>query len=129
MIEPDGFFERVWDIAAQIPRGSVTTYGAIARVLGSPGAARTVGWAMRAAPAESGLPCHRVVNAAGELSPEEVFGGPGVQRSLLASEGVTFDARGRVDMRRHLWIPGQQSDHVPSRRSVRRKRPNSHQGR
>jgi methylated-DNA-protein-cysteine methyltransferase related protein len=129
MIEPDGFFERVWDIAAQIPRGSVTTYGAIARVLGSPGAARTVGWAMRAAPAESGLPCHRVVNAAGELSPEDAFGGPGVQQSLLASEGVTFDARGRVDMRRHLWIPGQQSDRAPSRRSAQHTPLYPHRGR
>jgi O-6-methylguanine DNA methyltransferase len=101
----DTFFERVWSVAAKIPRGKVTTYGAIARALGSPGAARTVGWAMRAAPARSGLPCHRVVNAAGELSPEDTFGGPGVQRSLLESEGVTFDARGRVGMKRHLWIP------------------------
>jgi O-6-methylguanine DNA methyltransferase len=101
----DTFFERVWNVAARIPRGKVTTYGAIARALGSPGAARTVGWAMRVAPPGSGLPCHRVVNAMGELSPEDAFGGPGVQRSLLESEGVTFDVQGCVDMRRHLWIP------------------------
>jgi len=99
------FFERVWSIAAKVPRGKVTTYGAIARALGSPGAARTVGWAMRAAPAGAGLPWHRVVNATGELSPEEAFGGPGVQRLLLESEGVTFDVQGYVDMKRHLWIP------------------------
>jgi methylated-DNA-protein-cysteine methyltransferase-like protein len=100
------FFERVWAIAAKVPRGRVTTYGAIARALGSPGAARTVGWAMRAAPAGSQLPCHRVVNAMGDLSPEEAFGGAGIQESLLKSEGVTFDTRGRVDLKRHLWIPG-----------------------
>ncbi|MFZ2413955.1 MAG: MGMT family protein [Candidatus Cryosericum sp.] len=99
------FFERVWNVAAKVPRGKVTTYGAIARALGSPGAARTVGWAMRAAPAGSRLPCHRVVNAEGDLSPEEAFGGPDVQRSLLESEGITFDSQGRVDMKRHLWIP------------------------
>jgi len=99
------FFECVWSVAAQVPPGKVTTYGAIARALGSPGAARTVGWAMRAAPARSGLPCHRVVNVRGELSPEDTFGGPGVQRSLLESEGVTFDVQGRVDMKSHLWIP------------------------
>ena len=99
------FFERVWAVAAKVPRGKVTTYGAIARALGSPGAARTVGWAMRAAPAGSRLPCHRVVNAAGDMSPEEAFGGPDVQRSLLESEGVAFDVWGRVDMKRHLWIP------------------------
>jgi methylated-DNA-protein-cysteine methyltransferase-like protein len=105
MKEPTGFFERVWDIVARIPCGSVTTYGAIARALGSPGAARTVGWAMRATPAKSGLPCHRVVSASGALSPDDAFGGPGIQRALLESEGVTFDARRRVDLRRHLWLP------------------------
>jgi methylated-DNA-protein-cysteine methyltransferase-like protein len=101
----DTFFERVWNIAAKIPRGKVTTYGAIARVLGSPGAARTVGWAMRATPVGLGVACHRVVNARGELSPEDTFGGSGVQRSLLESEGIAFDVQGRVDMKRHLWIP------------------------
>lgn len=105
MMAPDTFFECVWSVAAKVPRGRVTTYGAIARALGSPGAARTVGWAMRAAPAESGLPCHRVVNATGELSPEEAFGGPDVQRLLLESEGITFDVQGRVDMKHHLWMP------------------------
>ena len=99
------FFERVWAVAAKVPCGKVTTYGAIARALGSPGAARTVGWAMRAAPAGSRLPCHRVVNVVGALSPEEAFGGSDVQRSLLESEGVAFDARGRVDMKRYLWTP------------------------
>ncbi|MHB8106212.1 MAG: MGMT family protein [Candidatus Cryosericum sp.] len=99
------FFEHVWSITAKIPRGKVTTYGMIARALGSPGAARTVGWAMRATPAGSGVACHRVVNAKGELSPQDVFGGPAVQRSLLESEGITFDRQGRVDMKRHLWIP------------------------
>lgn len=123
MAETNGFFERVWEVASQIPRGCVTTYGAIARTLGSPGAARTVGWAMRAAPASSDLPCHRVVNASGELSPDDAFGGPGMQRSLLASEGVTFDARGRIVMRRHLWIPGEQPGHGPSRRSARHTAP------
>jgi methylated-DNA-protein-cysteine methyltransferase-like protein len=128
MMEQGGFFKRVWSIVGHVPRGMVTTYGAIARVLGSPRAARTVGWAMRAAPSGSGLPCHRVVNASGALSPEDTFGGPGVQRSLLESEGVTFDARGRVEMRRHIWIPLQESDHEPSRRSVQRTRPYPRRG-
>ena len=105
MREKDTFFERVWVVAAKVPCGKVTTYGAIARVLGSPGAARTVGWAMRAAPAGSRLQCHRVVNAMGKLSPEEAFGGPGVQRLLLENEGITFDEQGRVDMKHHLWLP------------------------
>ncbi len=110
MSDQQGFFERVWRIAASVPRGRVTTYGAIARALGSPGAARTVGWAMRAAPAGVELPCHRVVNASGCLSPDETFGGPGMQRFLLESEGITFDASGRINMRRHLWIPEEGRD-------------------
>ncbi|MCE5192677.1 MAG: methylated-DNA--[protein]-cysteine S-methyltransferase [Candidatus Cryosericum sp.] len=101
------FFEQVWGIVANVPEGKVTTYGAIARALGSPGAARTVGWAMRAAPLHRDLPCHRVVNVAGELSRADTFGGTGVQQSLLADEGVVFDAHGRVDMKRHFWMPQQ----------------------
>ncbi len=101
----NSFFESVWRVAARVPQGKVTTYGAIARALGSPGAARTVGWAMRAAPAGLKLPCHRVITATGGLSPEDVFGGPGVQRLLLEDEGVTFNTQGGVDMKRHLWIP------------------------
>ncbi len=99
------FFPEVWNIVAEIPRGRVTTYGLIARVLGSPGAARTVGWAMRAAPDGLDLPCHRVVNRRGELAPASAFGGPGVQRALLESEGVLFDDEGRIDMKQYLWVP------------------------
>lgn len=101
----DSFFQQVWEIVACIPRGSVTTYGLIARSLGSPGAARTVGWAMRAAPDHMGLPCHRVVNQQGTLSPEAAFGGAARQRSLLEAEGVLFTEDGRIDMKHCLWTP------------------------
>lgn len=99
------FFRHVWRIIAGIPRGRVTTYGLIARSLGSPGAARTVGWALRAAPVRSGLPCHRVVNRQGTLSPEVVFGGADRQRALLEAEGIPFTVDGRVDLQRCLWTP------------------------
>lgn len=101
----DSFFERVWNIVALVPEGRVTTYGAIARALGSPGAARTVGWAMRAAPASRYLPCHRVVRATGDLSPGDAFGGSGIQRSMLEQEGIRFDAHGRVDIAHCCWVP------------------------
>jgi methylated-DNA-protein-cysteine methyltransferase-like protein len=94
------FFRRVYCLVARIPAGQVATYGQIAAMLGSPGAARTVGWAMQAA--GEGLPCHRVVNAAGALSPPEVFG-PGVQRDRLEHEGVSFLPSGRIDLKHHLW--------------------------
>jgi methylated-DNA-protein-cysteine methyltransferase-like protein len=94
------FFQRVYRLVACIPPGQVATYGQIAAMLGNPGAARTVGWAMQAA--SEGLPCHRVVSASGALSPLEVFG-PGVQRARLENEGVSFLPSGRIDLKHHLW--------------------------
>ena len=98
------FFERVWDVVAEIPVGKVTTYGHIAEHLGAKSAARTVGWAMNAA-AGTGLPAHRVVNRFGALSGKVHFGGPHIMEDLLRSEGVTFTEDGCVDMDKHLWVP------------------------
>ncbi len=103
MIRGD-FFENVWDIVAQIPRSKVTTYGHIAEYLGSRSAARTVGWALKAAKG-SHLPCHRVVNRNGVLTGAKNFGGPNTMEKLLRMEGVTFDGEGCVIMSRHLWVP------------------------
>ncbi|MGA0254319.1 MAG: MGMT family protein [Rhodothermales bacterium] len=102
------FFERVWEVVARIPLGKVTTYGHIAAHLGSKRAARTVGWALRAA-ASSPLPCHRVVNRYGGLSGHAAFGGPHVMEDLLRSEGVTFSGDKVVDLSRHLWEPGEET--------------------
>lgn len=99
------FFERVWDVVAEIPHGKVTTYGHIAEYLGAKRAARTVGWALNAA-AEMPLPCHRVVNRFGGLSGRVHFGGPFVMEERLRSEGVAFTEEGHVDLNQHLWIPG-----------------------
>ena len=99
----DRFFEKVYRIVAQIPKGEVATYGQIAAYLGDPSQARTVGWALHSCPARLNLPCHRVVNRFGELSGRLAFGGPWIQRERLEAEGVTFDLHGRVDLRRHLW--------------------------
>jgi len=100
------FFERVWDVVAEIPVGKVTTYGHIAEHLGAKSAARTVGWAMNAA-AGTGLPAHRVVNRFGALSGKIHFGGPHIMEDLLRSEGITFTEDGCVDMGKHLWVPGE----------------------
>jgi len=103
------FFARVWEVVARIPPGRVTTYGHIAEYLGTRSAARTVGWALNAA-AGSNLPCHRVVNRRGELTGRMHFEGPFVMEERLRSEGVTFTEDGRVNLSRHLWIPGQDED-------------------
>lgn len=97
------FHERVYGEVAGIPPGKVCTYGRIAELAGYPGAARQVGQAMSLVPGERGLPCHRVVNRKGELSPDHVFGGKEIQKEMLQAEGVTFRSDGRIDMRRHLW--------------------------
>ena len=99
----DGFFCRVHDLVARIPRGKVMTYGQIGIVLGGFYSGRTVGFAMRAAPAGRGLPCHRVVNARGEMAPGAVFGGAQKQRALLAKEGVGFKPDGRIDLAASRW--------------------------
>lgn len=96
------FFEQVYQLVARIPEGKVATYGQIAVLLGCPRASRVVGWAMRSAPSERKLPCHRVVYQSGALAHPDVFG-PGVQRALLEAEGVTFHPDGRIEMEKHGW--------------------------
>ncbi len=91
-------------VVRRIPRGMVATYGQVAALAGVPGLARRVGSALFALPEGSTVPWHRVVNAAGELSVARVDAGTAlVQRQRLEREGVTFDARGRVDLARHGW--------------------------
>lgn len=106
------FYAAVFAIVARIPRGSVTTYGAIAYALGRPNGARSVGWALSIAPAAADLPCHRVVNRDGFLSGGWHWGHPDVMAGLLRDEGVPFLAPHRVDLRVCLWFPDEESEGV-----------------
>lgn len=99
-----GFFEEVYEIVEQIPKGRVMTYGQIARFLGRPKGARLVGWALRAAPSQRNLPCHRVLAKSGAPAPDLAFGGAGIQRGLLEAEGVKFLDSGCADMSKSLWM-------------------------
>ena len=94
-------FERIWDLVRQVPFGKVTTYGRLALLAGNPRLARAVGYALRSAPAD--MPCHRVVNRLGELSPAFSPMGRESHRLLLEMEGVAFLPDGRVDLDRCLW--------------------------
>ncbi len=94
------FFSRVHALVRKIPRGRVVTYGEIARALGAPRAARTVGWALRACRAD--VPWHRVVNAGGKVSWRPT-GGYRIQRARLEAEGVWFDDSGKIDLRIFGW--------------------------
>lgn len=99
------FFSGVYRIVGQIPTGYVATCGQIAAMLGNPLAARAVGDAMRRVPEYIDIPCHRVVNRAGAMSPGHVFGGEGRQREMLENEGVAFKENGCIDMGKCLWKP------------------------
>jgi methylated-DNA-protein-cysteine methyltransferase-like protein len=110
------FTEAVYKLVAVIPYGRVTTYGHLARAIGSVRGARMVGWALHAVPPELNLPCHRVVNRYGELSGGWHFGHPEVMKSLLVAEGVPFVAEYRVRLDRCLWVPWDEIDLPPADR-------------
>jgi methylated-DNA-protein-cysteine methyltransferase-like protein len=97
----DSFFEQVYNVTRCIPLGRVATYGQIARLLGKPRAARTVGWALHSMPEGSDVPWQRVINSRGTVS-LDAHGGS-LQRALLESEGVVFDEKGRVDLKAYGW--------------------------
>lgn len=104
--EKASFFQNVWDVVKLIPRGRVTSYGAIARYLGSPGAARMVGWAMNAShKSHVNIPAQRVVNRIGMLSGAAHFEGPNLMQQLLESEGVKIENNQVVDFDKHFWDP------------------------
>jgi methylated-DNA-protein-cysteine methyltransferase related protein len=112
------FNEHVFTVVSQIPRGRVTTYGSIARSLGTPRAARSVGWALHLAPEKDALPCHRVVDRNGFLSGGWHWGHPDVMAGLLSDEGVPFLEPYRVDLAACLWLPDEEGfDLAPSARS------------
>jgi methylated-DNA-protein-cysteine methyltransferase-like protein len=97
--------ERIWAVVARIPRGRVATYGLVAALAGLPRRARLVGHALRVLPDGRRIPWHRVVNAAGAISGRGDPMFEQIQRKLLEKEGVEFDARGRVALRKRLWKP------------------------
>ena len=102
IVVADSFFQRVYQVVRRIPVGRVATYGQIARLLGEPHAARSVGWAMSAS-SDPDVPWHRVLNAQGRISAAERRAESGLQRALLEEEGVVFDRDGRVDLALFRW--------------------------
>ena len=97
------FFQRVYQVVKEIPRGKVATYGQIAELLNAPNSSRAVGYALHANPDQAHIPCHRVVNRFGEVSRAFAFGGINEQRRLLESEGVKFESDGRINLNQFQW--------------------------
>ncbi len=101
----EGFFEKVHDVAAQIPYGRVTSYGAIAKYLGAAGSARMVGWAMNASGKKEEVPAHRVVNKKGLLTGKHHFEGTNLMQQLLESEGVEVIDNQIQNLETLFWDP------------------------
>ena len=102
----ESFFEQVYEVARQIPKGRVTSYGAIASCLGTRLSARMVGWAMNGAGnVRPKVPAHRVVNRNGVLSGKHHFGGPDAMEKLLKKEGIRVKDDAVVDFQKLFWDP------------------------
>jgi methylated-DNA-protein-cysteine methyltransferase-like protein len=102
----ESFFELVYEVARQIPKGKVTSYGAIAECLGTRSSARMVGWAMNGAgKVKPKVPAHRVVNRIGMLSGKHHFSPPGSMEKQLKKEGIKVKNDKIVDFEKHFWNP------------------------
>jgi methylated-DNA-protein-cysteine methyltransferase-like protein len=99
------FFQDVYDIVKLIPRGRVTSYGAIAHYLGSKGSARMVGWAMNSSHTQADIPAHRVVNRAGCLTGKQHFNPPGRMQELLENEGLIVENDQILNFADRFWDP------------------------
>lgn len=106
-MEEQSFFDKVYDVARQIPYGRVTSYGAIAKYLGAARSARMVGWAMNSSSAKD-VPAHRVVNRVGILTGKHHFGGTNLMQQLLENEGIKVKDNQIVDFQKHFWDPGKE---------------------
>ena len=104
-MKDQSFFEKVYDVARQIPYGRVTSYGAIAKYLGTARSARMVGWAMNGSIKNADIPAHRVVNRKGLLSGKHHFGGTHLMQQLLENEGIEIVDDQVVDFQKHFWDP------------------------
>ena len=101
----DSFFQKVYEITRLIPYGRVTSYGAIAKYLGSAQSARMVGWAMNASHTYNDIPAHRVVNRNGFLTGKNHFGNPNIMQQLLENEGIQVENDKIVHFNTLFWDP------------------------
>lgn len=103
----DSIFDLIFDIVRQVPKGRVTSYGAIAKCIGAGASARIVGWAMHAAPAYPDVPAHRVVNSKGLLTGKHHFGTPARMQQLLEKENIKIKNDQVQDFKTVFWDPAE----------------------
>lgn len=102
------FNQRVYALVRRIPPGNILTYGRIAQMLGVPRGARAVGWALNALAPNSDVPWYRVVTVSGRITEKFEPHHADMQRALLEAEGVQFDDKDHLKIRRHnaiIWSP------------------------
>ena len=105
-MDEQGFFDRVYEVARQIPYGRVTSYGAIAKYLGTARSARMVGWAMNNSHVNKDfIPAHRVVNRIGLLTGKMHFGNSGTMQQLLENEGAVIQDNRIQNFSEMFWDP------------------------
>ena len=103
------FFQNVFDVVRLIPKGRVTSYGAIAKYLGTGGSSRMVGWAMNASHiADPPVPAQRVVNRNGMLTGKNHFSTPTLMQELLEKEGIKIEKDTVVDFEKLFWDPAKE---------------------
>lgn len=105
LMKDKGFFLRVYDVTRQVPFGRVTSYGAIAKYLGTPRSARMVGWALNASHLDDSIPAHRVVNRNGVLTGKHHFKGSNLMQQLLENENVRVKNNCIMDFKDLFWDP------------------------
>lgn len=104
-MDQSNFFNDVYAVVRLIPKGRVSTYGAIAAYLGAKSSSRMVGWAMNSAHTYHDVPAHRVVNRKGVLTGKHHFGSPDAMQQLLEVEGVKVINDQVQDFNRLFWDP------------------------
>ena len=104
------FFQKVYEVVKMIPSGRVSTYGLIAKYLGSAKSSRVVGYAMNASHQNSDIPAHRVVNRLGILTGKHHFSGTTLMKNLLESEGVKIQNDRVVNFNKVVWDPSKELD-------------------
>lgn len=102
------FFQQVYAVVKLIPKGRVTSYGAIAKYLSSPQSSRMVGWAMNAAHSDKSVPAHRVVNRNGLLTGKMHFSTPTKMQELLEKEKIKVRKDQVMDFKNHFWDPSEE---------------------
>ena len=112
-LKPPTFYDLVWEFVQRVPRGHVVTYGQIAMELGSPAAARAVGYALSNLSAETEVPWWRVINAKGGVSLRGRGANAELQRALLEHEGVTFGDDDTTHLPTYRWWPDEDDDAGP----------------